>query len=72
MLDFRIATFLTLYNEMNYRKTSKILNMTQPGVTQHIQYLENYYGIKLFEYNGRTLSKTKNAEIFKRDRKSVV
>lgn len=72
MLDFRIATFLTLYNEMNYRKTSKILNMTQPGVTQHIQYLENYYGIKLFEYNGRTLSKTKNAEIFKRHINSMM
>ncbi len=66
MLDFRIATFLTLYQEMNYRKTAKILNMTQPGVTQHIHYLEKFYGIKLFIYNGRTLSKTKNAEIFKR------
>ncbi len=72
MLDFRIATFLTLYHEMNYRKTAKILNMTQPGVTHHIQYLENYYGIKLFEYNGRTLSKTKNTEIFKRHIDSII
>lgn len=59
MLDYRVSTFLTLYDEMNYRRTAERLNMTQPGVTQHIHYLENYYGVKLFEYNGRTLSRTK-------------
>lgn len=41
MLDYRIKTFITLYNEMNYRKTAEKLNMTQPGVTQHIHYIEN-------------------------------
>lgn len=65
MLDYRIYTFLTLYNEMNYRKTAEKLNMTQPGVTQHIQYLEKHYGVKLFKYDGHTLSKTKNAEHLK-------
>ena len=63
MLDYRVLTFLALYDEMNYRRTAEKLNMTQPGVTQHIHYLENYYGVKLFEYNGKTLTKTKNAEI---------
>ena len=66
MLDYRVLTFLTLYDEMNYRRTAEKLNMTQPGVTQHIHYLENYYGIKLFEYNGRVLLRTKNAEQLKR------
>ena len=60
MLDYRVLTFLALYDEMNYRKTAEKLNMTQPGVTQHIHFLEHYYGIKLFEYDGRILSKTKN------------
>ena len=66
MLDYRVLTFLTLYDEMNYRRTAEKLNMTQPGVTQHIHYLENYYGVKLFEYDGRTLSKTKNARRLKK------
>ena len=35
MLDYRVITFLALYDEMNYRKTAEKLNMTQPGVTQH-------------------------------------
>ncbi|MBQ6702657.1 MAG: LysR family transcriptional regulator [Clostridia bacterium] len=66
MLDNRIYTFLALYDEMNYRKTAERLNMTQPGVTQHIKYLESYYGEKLFEYNGRTLSRTIYAEMLKK------
>lgn len=66
MLDFRMTTFHTLYDVMNYRKTAELLNMTQPGVTQHIQYLEKYYGVKLFEYNGKTLRHTKACEALKR------
>lgn len=66
MLDYRVHTFLKLYDEMNYRRTAEKLNMTQPGVTQHIHYLENYYGVKLFEYDGRTLFRTKNAERLKK------
>jgi len=71
MLDYRVYTFLTLYDEMNYRRTAEKLNMTQPGVTQHIHYLEKHYGVKLFEYDGRTLSKTKNAEYLKRHFDSI-
>ena len=66
MLDYRVLTFLTLYDEMNYRRTAEKLNMTQPGVTQHIHYLEHYYGVKLFSYDGRTLSRTHNAQQLKR------
>lgn len=66
MLDYRIETFLTLYDQMNYRKTAEKLNMTQPGVTQHIHFLENYYGVKLFAYNGRQLTRTRQAEVLKR------
>ena len=55
MLDYRTETFLTLYEEMNYRRTAERLQMTQPGVTQHIHYIENYYGVKLFIYDGHRL-----------------
>lgn len=72
MLDYRIKTFLTLYDEMNYRKTAEKLNMTQPGVTQHIHFIEQYYGTKLFKYNGKKLSKTQGAEILKRYIDSVL
>lgn len=58
MLDHRIFTFLELCNLMNYRKTAEQLNMTQPAVTQHIQYLEGYYGCRLFDYTNKKLQKT--------------
>lgn len=61
MLDYRVYTFLTLFKELNYRRCATKLNMTQPGVTQHIQFLEKYYGTKLFVYEGRTLSPTEDA-----------
>lgn len=71
MLDYRIATFMTLYQEMNYRKTAEILSMTQPGVTQHIHYLERHYGVKLFHYDGKQLISTPQAEQLKRHIDSV-
>jgi len=63
MLDYRIMTFLTLCDTMNYRITAEKLNMTQPAVTQHIHHLEKVYGCKLFSYDGKILTKTINANI---------
>lgn len=62
MLDFRIETFLTLCRVMNYTRTAEILNVTQPTVTQHVRYLEEQYGCRLFSYAGKTLSLTPQGE----------
>lgn len=62
MIDYRIYTFLSLCETMNYRKTSEKLNISQPAVTQHIHALEQEYNEKLFYYAGRVLHKTKAAE----------
>ncbi len=72
MFDDRVFTFLTLYEEMNYHRTAEKRQMTQPGVTQHIKYLENLYGIKLFRYENRTLYRTPEAEQFKRHLDSML
>lgn len=56
---------------MNYRKTAEILNMTQPAVTQHIHYLEEEYGCKLFLYDKRTLSMTPEAILFRKYAENV-
>ncbi len=61
MLDYRMDTFLVLCDEMNYRKTAEKLNISQPAVTQHIQYLEKYYGCRFFTYKGKKLYKTSQA-----------
>ncbi len=63
MLDYRIITFLKLCDTMNYRITAEELNMTQPAVTQHIKFLEQGYGCKLFNYNSKKLEKTEKCKI---------
>lgn len=62
MLDFRHETFLILCNTKNYTKTAEILYITQPAVTQHIKFLEKYYGVKLFNYEKKVLNITKAGE----------
>ena len=53
MLDFRFLTFVELCKTMSYTKTAQKLHLTQPAVTQHIKFLENLYGCKLFIYTGK-------------------
>ena len=63
MLDFRINTFLTVCEYMNFTKAAETLRITQPAVSQHIKYLENTYNAKLFEYEGKKIKLTKVGEL---------
>ncbi len=47
MLDFRVTTFLTVCETMNYTKAAQLLHITQPAVSQHIHFLEKYYDTRL-------------------------
>ena len=58
MLDFRMDTFLAVCRHRNYTRAAEELNITQPAVTQHIQYLQSYYGVKLFSYQNKRLALT--------------
>ena len=65
MLDFRINTFLCVCQTMNYTKAAAQLNITQPAVSSHIHYLEDYYGTSLFLYRNKKLYLTRQGEILK-------
>lgn len=58
MVDFRHETFLALCAIKNYTKTAEYLHITQPAVTQHIQYLEEKYNCRLFRYENKKLKLT--------------
>lgn len=64
MLDFRINTFLAVCQTMNYTEAAKMLHITQPAVSQHIHYLEQQYGSKFFQYEGKHLSLTESGQLF--------
>ncbi len=65
MIDFRIETFLCVCKHMNYTKAAEELRITQPGVSQHIKYLEDYYGDKLFTYSKKILKLTHSGVILR-------
>ena len=65
MLDFRIETFLTVCQCMNFTRASEELNITQPAVSQHIRYLEKHYGVKLFGYEGKKPKLTPAGEMLR-------
>ena len=53
-----METFLTACRLLNFTETAKELHITQPAVSQHIRFLEEQYGVKLFSYEGKKLSLT--------------
>lgn len=63
MLDFRMYTFIALSKTLNYTKAAEQLCMSQPAVTQHIQYLENLYQVKLFTHENKQLRLSKQGEL---------
>lgn len=65
VLDFRMDTFLEVCRCRNYTRAAEHLNITQPAVTQHIQYLQNYYGARLFVYHNKQLTLTPEGELLR-------
>lgn len=65
MLDFRHKTFLTLCSCSSFTKAAELLHITQPGVSQHIKYLEEFYGCKLIETANRKIRLTHQGELLK-------
>ncbi len=63
MLDYRILTFLSVAKNMSFTKAAEELNITQPAVSQHIKYIEDFYNTKLFLFNGKKMSLTKEGQI---------
>lgn len=58
MLDNRTETFLAVCREMSFTKAARALHISQPAVSQHIQYLEDFYATKLFHFEGKKICLT--------------
>lgn len=59
MLDIhQLNVFLVAAETLNFTQTAQQLHMTQPSVSQHIQYLERHFDMELFIRNGRNLELT--------------
>lgn len=51
-------TFITLVETGSFTQTARKLDMTQPGVSQHIRKLEQYFGLDLLTRQGRRFELT--------------
>lgn len=71
MLDYRVETFLKVCETLNYTHAAEELNITQPAVSQHIRYLEEYYGVQLFQYENKVMHLTGAGRLL-RDRMRVL
>ncbi len=56
MIDNRLQSFLMLCECGSYTKAARRLNMTQPAISQHIRYLEEYYAVSLVDGKGKNFS----------------
>ncbi len=59
MFDFRLRVFYTVAKRLNFTKAAEELCITQPAVSKHIQEIESYYKVRLFERNGNKIHLTK-------------
>lgn len=71
MIDHRIDTFLSLCETNSYTETAKVLNMTQPTVTQHIQYLEKHYQVRLVSKKGKQFKLTNEGKMLEKYAKRI-
>ena len=63
MLDaHQLNVFLIAGRTLNFTSAARQLHMTQPSVSQHIQALENHFGMQLFVRAGRHLKLTDAGE----------
>ncbi len=70
-MDFRLKVFYTVANRLSFTKASSELFITQPAVSKHIQELEEYYKIKLFNRNGSKISLTVAGDVLLKHTKNI-
>lgn len=58
MLDTQLKIFKTIVEQNSFSKAAEVLHMTQSSVSQQIQHLEDYYGVKLFDRLYRRIETT--------------
>src|SRR5690554_1573438 len=62
-MDFRLKVFKTVAEQLSFTRASKLLFVSQPAVTKHINELEKHLGKALFNRHGNTISLTKEGAV---------
>lgn len=65
MLDFRVESFLTVCQTMNFTQAAALLHITQPAVSHQIRVLEEAYGAALLISKGKKLQLTEAGKLLR-------
>ncbi|WP_437917872.1 LysR substrate-binding domain-containing protein [Sphingobacterium sp. LRF_L2] len=71
MFDFRLKVFYIVATRLNFTKAAKELFISQPAVSKHIQEIETFYKMRLFERNGSKIKLTEAGAILLRNVESL-
>ncbi len=63
MFDFRLKVFHTVAKRLSFTKAAADLFITQPAVTKHIQEMEQYFKVQLFERQGNQIKLTPQGKV---------
>lgn len=69
--DTRLRIFLLAAETGNFTQTAKLLNITQPAVSQNISELEKSYNLRLFDRARGSLKLTDEGIVFKNFAESI-
>ncbi len=63
-MDYRkLRSFLALADTLHFARAAAAVNLTQPALSQHIQALEQQWGVKLFARDKRKVSLTREGAL---------
>lgn len=64
-MDYLLLTFLKICETHSFTEAGHVLHISQSTVSLHIRKIEEYYGVKLFEYKHKSLVLTPQGEILR-------
>jgi DNA-binding transcriptional LysR family regulator len=63
MLSFGHEVFIEVARNLSFSRAAEVLYISQPAITKHIQSLEKYYKVSLFERKGNAVTLTAEGKI---------
>src|SRR5437879_12334679 len=68
----RLELFLAVLDQGGVSRAAKACNISQPAVSEHLQGLGAYFGVRLLERRGRTVRPTAAAQLLEPYARQVV
>ena len=66
MMEYLLFTFLKICETHSFTEASRELHISQSTVSLHIRKIEEYYGVRLFDFKHKTLTLTPQGEILRK------